>query len=104
MRPNLLDQGAIRVFRLSYPSHIEVTFEQSQEQMPFPALPQCREILDIRFNVQTNRRPSQLVGSRPLLKIFEANLRLPAVAGIQVITLIRWDRKPGSHRDAVSVQ
>jgi hypothetical protein len=48
-----------------------------------------RSILAGRYRRLTNRRPSQPVGSSPLLKIIEANFRLPAVAGIQVITLFR---------------
>jgi hypothetical protein len=74
MRPNLSDERGICISRISDASHIDVTPQQSQKQMP-SALPQCSEILDVRFNVQPNLRPSQPVGSTPPLKIIEANFR-----------------------------
>src|ERR1700733_11730100 len=104
MRPNLSHQRGTRIFRFSDASQIDITPQQSQKQTESAALPQGREILDGGFNVQANRRPSQLVGSRPLLKITEANFRLLSAAGIQVVPLFRWEREPSSHRDAVTVQ
>ena len=104
MRSNFSDERGIRIFRISDAPQIDVTPKQSQKQMPFVALPQRREILDVGFNVQTNRRPSQPVGGGPLLKIFEAIFRLSAVTCVQVITLFRRERKPSSHRDPVTVQ
>jgi len=98
MRPNLSHERGTRIFRFSDASRIDITPQQSQKQTESAALPQCREILDVGFNVQTNRRPSQLVGSRPLLKMTEANFRLPTVTGIQAVTLLRWEREPSGHR------
>jgi hypothetical protein len=104
MRPDLSEERGIRIFRVLDASHCDVTPEQSQKQMPFAALPQCREILDVRFNIQTNPGPPEPLGSSPLLKIIEAHFRLPTIAGIQVVTLFRWERKPSSHGYAVTVQ